>query len=135
MAKETIILWPEVRGQLLDNGKPVAGQRIVQTVYWRFRTEDTPSKVAVTVSDQQGRFVFPSVVENVKFNFIERWFHQPGISTGIETHLNGKKYTIYFGSNLSYFKSSDSPIKIVSDVATAGRFENQNLVDFVEDGR
>ncbi|RBW47025.1 hypothetical protein DS885_05340 [Psychromonas sp. B3M02] len=52
--RETFLLSPPVQGQLLDDGKAVVGKTVYRELYYDGRHLDQ------TVTDQQGRFIFPS---------------------------------------------------------------------------
>ncbi|HEX4879091.1 MAG TPA: DUF6795 domain-containing protein [Limnobacter sp.] len=102
MANETVTLWPEIRGQIVNAGQPVSGLDLRQTIYWNYEENKAPPREAVIKTNAQGEFVFPTVTGEIKNNFFTRLLHQPGVGLKIETDFQGKKVSVFASLGVSY---------------------------------
>lgn len=105
MATEKVLLWPEIQGQILNNGQPVAGLDLTQTLYWNYEESKSPPRVLTVKTDPDGRFVFPKITGGISTGFLTRLFHQPGITLTVDTIFEGKDIGVFASMGASYTNS------------------------------
>ena len=76
--QDNLILSSAVEGQLLDNGKPVAGQKVQRVISWNMESEP---RTEITTTNKDGRFQFPEVRGAAEFGILARLFHVPVVSS------------------------------------------------------
>ncbi|HEX4855366.1 MAG TPA: DUF6795 domain-containing protein, partial [Limnobacter sp.] len=129
MAKETVLLWPAIEGQILNQGRPVPGLELTQTLYWNYEPDGTPPRVAVARTDGHGRFSFPRVTGEVRPHLLFRLFHQPSVANTLGASFGGKEIRIYTSGSGTYtyrngFNSKD---QLICDLSTLEEFEGRLL--------
>lgn len=127
MATEKVLLWPAIEGQILDNGKPVPGLELTQTLYWNYEENKAPPRVLTVKTDENGRFVLPKITGEISTGFLTRLLHQPGIALGIETRFRGQLINIYAAANSTYthkngFEATDL---MVCDLSNLEEFDGR----------
>lgn len=102
MAKEKVLLWPAIQGQILNDGKPVSGLALTQILYWNYEENSAPPRTISVSTDEDGRFIFPVVTGEISVGLLTKLLHQPGISLSINTHFGGRSVNLYAAANSSY---------------------------------
>ncbi|MCQ8896939.1 DUF4198 domain-containing protein [Limnobacter humi] len=129
MATAKVLLWPEIQGQILNAGKPVAGLKLTQTLFWNYEESKAPPRVVTLKTDTDGRFVFPKISGEISTGFMTRLLYQPGIVMEIKTTHAGKPYSVNISSSLSHFGESEPPEQLECDLQRSELFEGVYLVE------
>ena len=125
MATEKVLLWPEIQGQVLNDGKPVSGLDLTQTLYWNYEESTAAPRVLTVKTDAEGRFLFPKITGEIKKSFLTRLFHQPGIGLGIDTNFKGQKIGVFASMRNSYGASTTKVL--ICDVGDLREFDGSLL--------
>jgi len=70
--QDNFVLSSAVEGQLLDDGKPVAEQKVSRTLHWDMQAEPYTE---ITATDKDGLFQFPEVRGAAEFGILAKLFH------------------------------------------------------------
>lgn len=97
--QDNLILSSAVSGQLLDQGKPVAGGKVVRVLFWNM---DAEPRTEITFTSESGHFQFPEVRGAAEFGFLAKLFHVPTISIRIYVPVDGLDYLFYANGRNSY---------------------------------
>lgn len=108
--QDNLILSSAVEGQLLDHGKPVAGQKVIRTISWNMEAE--PRK-EITSTNQDGRFQFPEVRGAAEFGFLAKLFHVPNVSIRIYVPVKELEYMAYATSRNSYGENVETGLPLI----------------------
>lgn len=127
MAKETVLLWPAIEGQILNQGKAVPDLELTQTLYWNYEPEGAAPRVAVAKTDERGQFRFPKITGEVKPHFLFRLLHQPGILLSVDVVFDGRKINLLSSIGSSYSGSSSQ--RVLCDLANVRLFKGDFVVD------
>jgi hypothetical protein len=103
--QDNLILSSAVEGQLLDHGRPVAGQRVIRTLHWNMEEEP---RTEITTTNKDGRFQFPEVRGAAEFGFLAKLFHVPTVNIGIYVPINEIQYLAYSGGRNSYKENEET---------------------------
>lgn len=121
-ALDRLVLFSEVHGTVLKEGKPVAGAELTQTVVWSDNKDEIPSRHAVT--DANGAFSF-QVIEH-KAGVLRIVPHQPVMLQKIIISYQGVEYTAWRHTKDSYDLNSEmngKPINLVCELTREPDFE------------
>ena len=121
-AFDHLVLFSEVHGKVLKDGKPVEGAELIQTVVWSDNKDEIPPQRAIT--DAQGAFSFP-VVER-KAGLLRIVPHQPVMLQKIIIHYQGAEYTAWRHTKDRYDLHSEmdgKPINLVCELTREPDFE------------
>lgn len=110
MRQDNLILSSAVEGQLLDHGKPVAGQKVIRTLHWNMEKE---ARTEITTTNIDGRFQFPEVRGAAEFGFLAKLFHVPNVSIRIFVPLKDQKYMAYANSRNSYKENVETGLPLI----------------------
>lgn len=117
-----LVLFSEVHGTVLSDGKPVQGAELVQEVVWSDNKNDVPP--AHTQSDAQGRFHFPAVEHRP--GLLRGVPHQPVVLQKITIRHAGHEYTAWRHTKNSYEPNSEldgKPLNLECELTRAPDFE------------
>jgi len=98
--QDNLILCSAVDGQLLDHGKPVAGQKVQRVISWNMESEP---RTEITITNKDGRFQFPEVRGAAEFGFLAKLFHVPAVLIDIDL-IEGKSKTSLYSIGRSSYK-------------------------------
>ncbi|HEY1058013.1 MAG TPA: DUF6795 domain-containing protein [Limnobacter sp.] len=129
MATEKVLLWPEIQGQILNAGKPVAGLELTQTLYWNYEESKAPPRVVTLKTNADGRFVFPKITGEISTGLMTRLFYQPSMVVDIKSVHDSKPYRVYVSSSLSHFVATEPPERLECDLQKSELFEGSYLVE------
>ncbi|GLQ99216.1 hypothetical protein GCM10007863_36360 [Dyella mobilis] len=121
-AFDRLVLFSEVHGTVLKEGKPVEGARLTQTVVWSDNKNEIPAQHAVT--DGQGSFSFPTIEH--KPGILRMVPHQPVILEKIMIDYQGVEYTAWRHTKDTYDANSEmngKPINLVCELTREPDFE------------
>jgi hypothetical protein len=117
-----LVLFSEVHGTVLSDGKPVQGAELVQEVVWSDNKNDVPP--AHTRSDAQGRLHFTVVVHRP--GLLRAGPHQPVVLQKITIRYEGRDYTAWRHTKNSYEPDSEldgKPLDLECELTRAPDFE------------
>ncbi|WP_028225395.1 carboxypeptidase-like regulatory domain-containing protein [Paraburkholderia ferrariae] len=119
---DPLVLFSEVHGTVLKDGKPVAGAEVVQKVVWSDNEDEIPSQRAIT--DPGGAFSFPAVERrSVLLHLLP---HQPVVIQKIVIRYQGAEYEAWRHTKGSYEINSEldgRPLKLVCELSRQPDFE------------
>ena len=108
--QDNLILSSAVEGQLLDHGKPVAGQKVIRTLHWNMEEEP---RTEITTTNNDGRFQFPEVRGAAEFGFLAKLFHVPNVSIRILVPVKDLNYMAYANSRNSYKENVETGLPLI----------------------
>jgi hypothetical protein len=110
------VLFSEVHGTVLKDGKPVQGAALVQTAVCSENDAGNPTQRAVT--DERGQFSFPALQR--KRGFLHRWLPtQPMVSQAIVIQYQGVDYVAWRHGKDSYEADTEldgRPLRLVCEL-------------------
>ncbi|HEX5487045.1 MAG TPA: DUF6795 domain-containing protein [Limnobacter sp.] len=115
--RSNLLLFSPVNGQLLDHGKPMAGQTIQRMYLWNMEKKPHYDN---TLTDSQGRFHFDEIRGSAEYGFFAQLFNQPVILQDIYLLLPDKKIDFYFHSRQNHRNCEETgypDIQITFDVS------------------
>ena len=116
--QDNLILSSAVEGQLLDNGKPVAGQKVQRVISWNMESEP---RTEITTTNKDGRFQFPEIRGAAEFGFLAKLFHVPVISQEIYLIQANEEIILYSKTRGSYkpkFETGYDEIQFSCDLSS-----------------
>lgn len=120
------VMFSEVRGVVLQNGKPVAGARVVRSYSWAWN--DAKKKEEVTTG-VDGRFQFP--LESRVSLLTSIFPHEPVIYQRIEIGYENKEYLAWEFSKRDYDENgelNDTKISIEYELKNKESYHNINNI-------
>ncbi|HEX4917838.1 MAG TPA: DUF6795 domain-containing protein [Limnobacter sp.] len=110
MYLDNLILCSPVEGQILDDGKPVAGLKVQRRILWNVETE---AREDFATTDSQGRFGFSEVRVSHNFTWLSKYLHMP--SVGIELNLmdSDGEYVLTYLNRNSYKPGAELGLPII----------------------
>jgi hypothetical protein len=121
-----LVLFSEVTGTVLKDGKPVAGAEILQQVDWSDDTDKNPRNR--TVTDKNGAFAFPAVEHSAGLARLVP--AQPVILQKLLIRYDGVEYEGWLHSKSDYDANSElegRPLRLVCDLATQPDYEGTHF--------
>lgn len=129
MATEKVLLWPEIQGHILNDGKPVAGLDLTQSLYWNYEENSgLPERTLIVKTNSEGKFIFPKIWGEMNQTFTTRLLYQPGIVMEIDAGYQSKSYSIHVAGSSSHFNTSHAAEILECELSTAELFEGTLLV-------
>lgn len=109
------IMFSSVKGQIVQNGKPVAGAKVVRQYVWQWNGKKV---IEETTSDGSGNFSFKQASQSSLLTSIVP--HEPVITQLILIHFADKKYEAWSFSKRNYDDMGElrRPIEIICDLDT-----------------
>lgn len=92
--QENLMLSSAINGQLLDQGKPVVGAKVVRVLSWNM---DAEPRNEITFTGEGGHFQFPEVRGAAEFGFLAKLFHVPVVLIDVDL-IEGPSSTSLFSS-------------------------------------
>lgn len=113
-----LVLFSEVHGTVLKDGKPVAGAELVQKVVWSDDENEIPPQRSVT--DETGAFSFPAITRTA--GLLRLIPAQPIMLQKIVIHYRGVEYIAWRHGKDSYDANTEldgRPLKLVCELNRA----------------
>ncbi|MCZ8014455.1 MAG: hypothetical protein O9274_02040 [Limnobacter sp.] len=108
--QDNLVLSSAVEGQLLDNGKPVAEQKVTRTLHWNMQAEPYTE---ITTTNEDGLFQFPEVRGAAEFGILAKLFHVPTVSIRIFVPVKDVEHMAYANSRNSYNESVETGLPLI----------------------
>lgn len=107
------VMFSAVKGQVVQNGKPVAGAKVVRQYVWQWNKK---KGVEETISDAGGNFSFKQATQSSLMTSI--FPHEPVVTQIIFIHVGDKKYEAWSFSKRNYDDLGElgRPIDIICDL-------------------
>jgi hypothetical protein len=122
---DRLVLFSEVHGTVLKNGKPVAGAELVQKVVW----SDNENEIAPqrTMTDQAGAFSFPAIEHSA--GLLRLIPAQPTMLQEIVIRYEGAEYIAWQHGKNSYNANTEldgRPIRLVCELTRQPDYEGKH---------
>ncbi|WP_259675329.1 DUF4198 domain-containing protein [Burkholderia pseudomallei] len=120
-----LVLFSEVHGTVLKEGKPVAGAELVQKVVWSDDEDKNPTQH--TLTDRNGAFGFP-VIES-KAGLLRLIPAQPTIQQTIVIRYQGVEYVAWMHGKGSYAANTEldgRPINLICELTRQPDYEGKH---------
>lgn len=124
-AFDRLVLFSEVHGTVLKDGKPVEGAELIEKVVWSDDENEIPPQHAVT--DAKGAFSFPAVER--KAGLLRLIPAQPTIQQTITIKYQGVEYTAWLHGKGSYNANTEldgKPINLVCELTRQPDYEGKH---------
>ena len=122
---DRLVLFSEVHGTVLKDGKPVAGAELIQKVVWSDDENEIPPQR--TVTDKAGAFSFPAIERRA--GILRMIPAQPIMLQKILIHYQGAEYIAWQHSKTSYNANTEldgRPIRLVCELTRQPDFEGKH---------
>lgn len=119
------VLFSEVHGTVLKDGKPVEGAELIEKVVWSDDENEIPPQHAVT--DAKGAFGFPAIER--KAGLLRLIPAQPTIQQTITIKYRGVEYTAWLHGKTSYNANTEldgKPINLVCELTRQPDYEGKH---------
>jgi|SRR5581483_4197512 len=124
-AFDRLILFSEVHGTVLKDGKPVEGAELIEKVVWSDNENEIPPQRAVT--DAKGAFSFPAIER--KAGLLRLIPAQPTIQQTITIKYKGVEYTAWLHGKTSYNANTEldgKPIRLECELTRQPDYEGKH---------
>lgn len=124
-AFDRLVLFSEVHGTVLKDGKPVEGAELIEKVVWSDNENEIPPQRAVT--DAKGVFSFPAIER--KAGLLRLIPAQPTIQQTITIKYQGVEYTAWLHGKGSYNANTEldgKPINLVCELTRHPDYEGKH---------
>ncbi|MDP3188370.1 DUF6795 domain-containing protein [Limnobacter sp.] len=118
MWQDNLILSSAVEGQLLSQGRPLAGVKVKRILHWNMEEE---ARTEITTTKADGKFQFPEVRGAAEFGFLAKLFHVPVISQEIYLMQPNEEIILYSKTRSSYkpkFETGYDEIQFSCDLSS-----------------
>ncbi len=126
MAGLSKVMFSEVQGMVLKDGKPVAGAKVVRSYKWAWNDAKQKDEV---ITDASGKFRFKIAK---RMSLITSIFpHEPVVNQEIIIHYGNKQYKAWFFFKRDYEENSElngKPINIKCEISTEEGYHLGNKV-------
>jgi hypothetical protein len=122
---DRLVLFSEVHGTVLMDGKPVAGAELVQKVVWSDNANEIP--VRRTMTDAAGTFSFPAIER--KAGLLRLLPAQPTMLQEILIRHQGAEYIAWQHGKNSYNANTEldgRPIRLVCELTRQPDYEGKH---------
>jgi len=122
---DRLVLFSEVHGTVLKEGKPVAGAELVQKVVWSDDAAQNPTQH--TVTDKDGAFTFPAIER--KAGLLRLIPAQPTIQQTILIRYEGVEYVAWLHGKSSYNENTElegRPFRLVCELTHQPDYEGKH---------
>lgn len=123
---DPLILFSDVHGTVLKDGKPVAGAELVQRVVWSDDANEIPPQR--TVTDSGGTFSFPPIER--KAGLLRLVPTQPVMQQTITIQFEGVEYVAWMHGKNSYDANAEldgRPIRLVCELTRQPDYEGKHF--------
>lgn len=124
-AFDRLVLFSEVHGTVLKDGKPVEGAELIEKVVWSDNENEIPPQHSVT--DAKGAFSFPAIER--KAGLLRLIPAQPTIQQTITIKYQGVEYTAWLHGKGSYNANTEldgKPINLVCELTRQPDYEGKH---------
>jgi len=124
-AFDRLVLFSEVHGTVLKDGKPVEGAELIEKVVWSDNENEIPPQRAVT--DAKGAFSFPAIER--KAGLLRLIPAQPTIQQTITIKYQGVEYIAWLHGKGSYNANTEldgKPINLVCELTRQPDYEGKH---------
>jgi len=124
-AFDRLVLFSEVHGTVLKDGKPVEGAELIEKVVWSDNENEIPPQRAVT--DAKGAFSFPAIES--KAGLLRLIPAQPTIQQTITIKYQGVEYIAWLHGKGSYNANTEldgKPINLVCELTRQPDYEGKH---------
>jgi hypothetical protein len=122
---DRLVLFSEVHGTVLKDGKPVSGIELVQRVVWSDNENEIP--LQRTVTDEAGTFSFPAIERGA--GLLRLIPAQPIMLQKILIRYQGTEYIAWQHSKTSYNANTEldgRPIRLVCELSRRPDYEGKH---------
>lgn len=122
---DPLVLFSEVHGTVLNNGRPVEGAELVQKVVWSDNDKENPAQHAL--SDRSGAFRFPPIERSA--GLLRLIPAQPIMLQSITIRYQGVEYEAWKHSKGSYDPNTEldgKPIWLVCELTQKPDYEGKH---------
>lgn len=120
-----LVLFSEVHGTVLNEGKQVVGAEIVQRMVWS--DDDTKNRTHQTVTGKDGAFTFPTIESNA--GLLRLIPAQPTIQQTIVIRYQGREYVAWLHGKNSYDANTEldgRPLHLVCELTRQPDYEGKH---------
>ncbi|KVV34814.1 hypothetical protein WK81_29825 [Burkholderia ubonensis] len=120
-----LVLFSEVHGTVLKEGKPVAGAELLQKVVWSDDENKNPTRH--TSTDKNGAFGFPAIESNA--GLLRLIPAQPTIQQTIVIRYQGVEYVAWLHGKGSYNANTEldgRPINLLCELTCQPDYEGKH---------
>ncbi|MBF3411148.1 hypothetical protein ISF94_12910 [Burkholderia pseudomallei] len=120
-----LVLFSEVHGTVLKEGKPVAGAELVQKAVWSDDEDKNPTQR--TMTDKNGTFGFPAIERNA--GLLRLIPAQPTIQQTIVIRYHGVEYVAWLHGKGSYNANTEldgRPFRLVCELTRQPDYEGKH---------
>ena len=124
-AFDRLVLFSEVHGTVLKDGKPVAGAELVQKVVWSDDVNEIPPQH--TATDESGAFSLPAIER--KAGLLRLIPAQPTIQQTIVIRYQGVEYVAWLHGKSSYNANTEldgRAIKLLCELTRQPDYEGKH---------
>ncbi|MFG6935609.1 DUF6795 domain-containing protein [Burkholderia pseudomallei] len=124
-AFDRLVLFSEVHGTVLKDGKPVAGAELVQKVVWSDDVNEIPPQS--TMTDEAGAFALPAIERNA--GLLRLIPAQPTIQQTIVIRCQGVEYVAWLHGKSSYNANTEldgHPLHLVCELTRQPDYEGKH---------
>lgn len=124
-AFDRLVLFSEVHGTVLKDGKPVAGAELIQKVVWSENEDKNPVQHAMT--DAKGAFWFPAIERSA--GLLRLVPAQPTIQQTIMIRYQGVEYVAWLHGKSSYNADTEldgRPLRLVCELTRQPDYEGKH---------
>lgn len=111
------VLFSDVKGQVVLNGKPVSGAEVERSYEWAWNHSKGTEK---TQTDQNGRFVFASITQSGGLSGLLP--HEPVVFQEITIRHNGQEYVAWQYTKHNYENNGElkgKPLDLYCELSKA----------------
>lgn len=122
---DRLVLFSEVHGTVLKDGKPVAGAELVQKVVWSDDGNEIPPQR--TTTDEAGAFALPAIERRA--SLLRLIPAQPTIQQTIVIRYQGVEYVAWLHGKSSYNANTEldgRPIHLVCELKRQPDYEGKH---------
>lgn len=122
---DRLVLFSEVHGTVLKDGKPVAGAEVIQKVVWSDNENDIPRQRAIT--DETGTFSFPAIERRA--GLLRLLPAQPTMQQELLIRYQGAEYIAWQHGKGSYNANTEldgRPIRLVCELTRPPNYERKH---------
>lgn len=120
-----LVLFSDVHGTVLNEGKPVVGAEIVQKVVWS--DDETKNRTQQTVTGKDGAFAFPTIESNA--GLLRLIPAQPTIQQTIVIQYQGREFVAWLHGKSSYDANTEldgRPLHLVCELTRQPDYEGKH---------
>lgn len=120
-----LVLFSQVQGIVLNEGKPVVGAELVQKVVWS--DDEVENRTQQMVTGKDGAFMFPAIESNA--GLLRLIPAQPTIQQTIMIRYHGNEYLAWLHGKSSYDANTEfdgRPLHLVCELTRQPDYEGKH---------